>query len=89
MKFCCDKFKSDWNFPRNVGLNIRVSKFHPRDFNFLIKKEMYRFYITSGYKDNTKAEPNLVIAHCPYCGTNLFKYYKDDYYINESKEYFL
>jgi len=89
LKFCCDKFKFDWELPSYKGMNIRIAKFLPEDFFFLSNERLLRFYITSGYLKENKAIPNINIAFCPYCGESLFNFYTSDLYANENKTYFL
>lgn len=81
MKFCCDRFEVHHQFPRTHGLNIRIIKYSKSEL--LDKENLYRFYITIGYNENQENVPNLNIAFCPFCGINLFKYYKNDECVNE------
>lgn len=86
MKFCCDRFKMHYEFPRNHGLNIRIVKYTPEEL--IDTKNLYRFYIAIGYNESQKQVAHLNIAYCPFCGTSLFRFYKNDEYINESPGYF-
>ena len=81
MNFCCERFEIHYSFPRSHGLNIRVVKYSESEL--LDKFNLFRFYITNGYQVDETNIPNLNIAFCPFCGTNLFNYYKSDEYINE------
>jgi transcription initiation factor IIE alpha subunit len=82
----------------NLGINIRIIKFSS-DFlinqgGVIITKEGkeqlintkrndIRFYMTMGYE---KFSFDLAVANinfCPYCGTNLHKFYNKDEYANE------
>lgn len=86
-KYCCDKFKMQLSFNKEQGLNIRIIKFKPDDL--VDKSNLYRFFITPGYTEADRAVPTLNIAFCPFCGRNLFKYYKEEKYVNEYDDSFL
>lgn len=87
MKYCCDKFKQNLSLDSMIGLNIRVVKFNEEDL--IDKKNRYRFFITPGYKLGDRDVPTYNIAYCPFCGTNLFKFYANDKYVNEVDDSFL
>jgi hypothetical protein len=48
-------------------------------------ESLYRFFITIGYvsKFGFDKVPAMNIDFCPYCGVNLFKFYKKDEYVHE------
>ena len=81
VKFCCEKFEFRQSLPSEKGLNIRIVKYEPNQL--LDKDNLYRFYIATYFLKGEKCDMNLNIAFCPFCGTNLFKFYKSDDYINE------
>lgn len=87
MKFCCDKFKTRQELPRQSGLNIRVIKFSSKEL--IGGNDELRFFVTPGYSLGDQGVYTLNIAFCPFCGQNLFKFYKDDAYINEFYKEFL
>jgi hypothetical protein len=81
MKFCCDRFESGYNMPNHYGLNIRIVKYTKEEL--IDKQNLYRYYITPGYKEIDVKVPCFNIAFCPFCGTNLFSFYTLDEFINE------
>ena len=86
-KYCCDSFKLEAELPRETGLNIRIIKFDKNEL--MSPSSEFRFFITPGFNLQSKSIPTLNIAFCPWCGKNLFKYYKSDEYINEPYKDFL
>ena len=82
MKYCCEWFKSNHKLPREVGLNIRIIKY-PETL-LMDKANLYRYYISQAYTKEQQNVANLNIKFCPFCGTNLFKFYKNDEFVNES-----
>lgn len=87
MKFCCERFEHQLSLDREIGLNIRVVKIE--EDSHIDTKKRYRFFITPGYKVGDRAVAAYNIAYCPFCGTNLFAFYKADIYINETNHDFL
>lgn len=87
MKFCCERFKSRHESPREMGLNIRVLKFSKEEL--IDEKKPYRFFVSTAYALKDKGIATLNIAYCPFCGTSLFDFYKGDEYINEIDSSFL
>lgn len=98
MKFCCSIFESYYYIDNYLGFNIRLVKStNPSSLEMghllfyktkgLIKtkhkRRDLRFYITMGYENFNYSMPILNIGFCPFCGKNLFDFYKDDEYINE------
>lgn len=91
-KTCCDKFRFLHSGDSSLGLNIRVIKLsdsyikesEKRGFSLIKKKNQYNFIFTEGYsgKLDNKGQSTF-IEFCPFCGTNLKKFYRDDKYINE------
>lgn len=86
-KFCCERFEAAANLRREQGINIRIIKFNKEEL--LDQKNLYRFFVTPGYKIGDKSTPTLNIAHCPFCGQNLFLFYRSDEYVNENNSDFL
>jgi len=86
MKFCCERFEMHYFFPDNYGMNIRIVKYAENEL--LDKRNLYRFYITQGYALGQTNVSNLNVGFCPFCGENLFKFYKSDHYVNEKPGYF-
>ena len=89
MKFCCQTFNSGWSLNRLSPLNIRVVKIDFNEVPEIDKAYPYRFYMTTGYEENEKQIPVRFLSFCPFCGKDLFKFYKSDLYINESNQSFL
>ena len=97
MKFCCEKFKTHWQLPKQGHPNIRIVKYVSEFLNkgyvefegTKIKtnkkfKLPYRFYITWGYEKDFSIEMiYLFIEYCPFCGADLYKFYQSDEYANE------
>ena len=89
MKFCCEKFKTHWELNNQSYPNIRIVKISSNSLpSKLPVKNKYktsdlRFYITWGYKDFSMDLITLFIEHCPFCGADLFKFYRSDKYANE------
>ena len=86
-KYCCDRFKLSAELPRESGLNIRIIKFDKTEL--MDSSKQFRFFVTPGYTSESKGIPTLNIAFCPWCGKNLFNYYKADEYANETYKDFL
>jgi hypothetical protein len=72
---------------REQGLNIRILRFSESEL--MDKANKYRFFIAPAYSQNDKNVPAINIAYCPFCGTNLFEFYNDDIYVNETYKDFL
>lgn len=89
MKFCCQKFNSGWSLNRVSPLNIRVVKIDLKEVPEINPKYPYRFYLTIGYREGEKNVPSRFLSFCPYCGKDLFKFYKSDEYVNEHNQSFL
>ena len=85
--YCCDKFRNQCLQNRETGLNIRILKFN--EVELLDNESPYRFFITPGYSLTDKLVPTYNISFCPFCGQNLFMFYKDDRYVNENDNNFL
>lgn len=85
LKFCCQKFEFHYSGKKQFGLNIRIiglsEDFVQRgnlDFDMT-------YFITEGYEnDIDNCKKRIVINFCPFCGTNLRKYYIDKDYIQET-----
>ena len=81
MEYCCNKFETDLKLLFTTAPNIRIVKFEKEPL--LDNKIHYGFYITMGYEKFSLHLPKLTIHFCPYCGTNLKKFYKSDDFANE------
>jgi len=85
-RYCCERFESyvedslevlEGQIVAEHFPSIKIVKGVADKFNN--GKNLYSFLIICGFiKDNP---PTIVIAFCPFCGKNLFKYYKDDKYV--------
>jgi hypothetical protein len=80
MKNCCEKFKLYSDGQNESSPNIRIVKFLP---NLHQKKHYFRFFITHGYEKFNMDVIFMNIAYCPFCGKNLFDFYKEDTIPNE------
>jgi hypothetical protein len=86
MKFCCERFQNYYDRPKTRGPNIRIVKYSADQL--LDTTYRYRFYIAYDYTDEARLVPNMNIAYCPFCGTHLFEFYRDDKYVNEQPGFF-
>ena len=86
-KYCCVRFENQVVLPKESGLNIRILRFSENEL--ISNKNLYRFFITPGYSSSDRGVPTFNIAYCPFCGENLFQYYKSDSYVNENDSDFL
>lgn len=92
MEFCCDRFKSYYeDNSTNVG-QVLIERFPSIKIVKLPSvtgekiDNPYRYLFVCGL---IKDKPPLInMAHCPFCGTNLFKFYNKDAYINEDSDHF-
>ena len=89
MNFCCNSFQTDWFLDSRARPNIRIVKVDLKEVPQIDPKYPYRFYFTIGYSPEERNVPVRFIKYCPYCGKNLFKFYRDDEYINETNHNFL
>lgn len=98
MKFCCSKFEGSYYVNNSFGINIRIIKFSSdflikqggayisklgEEYRINTKRNDIRFYMTMGYEKFSFDLAMVNINFCPYCGTNLHKYYDKDEYANE------
>jgi len=93
MKFCCDKFKglhevaghsAIESLGRELYPNIAIVKLPPDQHNNGAR--LYRYLFVCGFM---KDKPPVVnMKHCPFCGTHLFAYYRDDAYVNGDSQVF-
>jgi hypothetical protein len=91
--FCCERFsnshgdgiqKSEEQNGRSVYPFILILKL--KSGRIFYPKTEYRFYLVCGL---IKDKPPFVnMAFCPFCGQNLFAFYKDDAFINRNIEEF-
>lgn len=89
MNFCCHDFQNDWTLDRRARPNIRIVKIDINTVPEINAKYPYRFYLTIGYDEHEKNVPSRSIKYCPYCGKDLYKYYRMDQYTNEHNQSFL
>ena len=88
LKYCCEHFKIRMGLEKFQHPNIRMVKWTDplmfrREKN---KKSMcYSFFWTDGYVDKFDLIGVLVIPinYCPFCGKDLYRYYKSDEYVHE------
>lgn len=96
LKYCCDEFKWRVSLNKREHPNIRIIRLtNPAHFmrheiiNFNtpenILKSKLRFFITEGYQEefDISKTSKMFIKYCPFCGRDLYKFYKDDGYANE------
>jgi len=87
-KFCCEKFETYYKTNNQSAPNIRIVKYTSE---YLLKstkdlgkyKIPYRYYITYGYEIFQIDMLAIFIEYCPFCGTDLYDFYKTDEYANE------
>lgn len=86
-KYCCARLGIRHEVPREEGMNLRVIK---KDPEFILDPNTeYRFFLTPGYKEGQqKALRYINIRYCPFCGTDLYVFYRSDVYVNERPGYF-
>ena len=82
MKYCCEKFEINHGFPNTTAPNIRMVKFEPIP-KAGVEKSHCSFFITMGYDKFSIRLPTMMINFCPFCGTNLKKFYTSEDYVNE------
>ncbi len=98
MKFCCFRFEMYYTLENRCCYNIRKVKLtSPRltehgmmkYYNIPSlrgtkhKRADICFVMTMGYDTFTFDAPTVFISFCPFCGVNLYDYYKSDEYVNE------
>ena len=90
MIFCCEKFETHWKFHNRSYPNLRIVRLASEWFSKTMpvkakyRKSPYRFYITWGYTNYFSFDLiTLSIDYCPFCGTDLYKFYRNDEYANE------
>lgn len=86
MNYCWERFESAHSMPNSYGLNIRIVKFKKEDL--IDKNFLYRYFITPGFSESAENIPRLNIAFCPFCGENLFAFYKSDVFVNAESKHF-
>jgi hypothetical protein len=100
-KYCCEKFEESHRRNRQSSPNIRIVKFVSEELidrspvSRLAKgiefyyedtrNSPFRFYISIGYEKFRPDIPAFNIDFCPFCGTNLYTFYKSDEYANETE----
>jgi hypothetical protein len=93
MKFCCDRFKNYYErgeiyegdkLVKEIYPKIKIVKIEADKYNNGVN--LFRFYFVAGFlKDRP---PVINMKYCPFCGKNLFNFYKSDLYINGRQEVF-
>jgi len=81
MKYCCYDFEAYAKVASTTTPNIKIVKFKP-----LVKGEEnqnFGFYCLSGYETFSIFLPKLNLRFCPFCGTELNRYYRDIGFVNE------
>jgi hypothetical protein len=78
MKFCCTDFRWRYTTSNGMGLNIRVAKLHD-------SLNSRGFFITEGYQQNDTDVKSARIKFCPFCGTDLNKFYKQNQALENAK----
>lgn len=78
-KICCDNFKWRYETSSGMGLNIRVARLVGLDSSPIA------FFITDGYTEESTNVKYCKIDYCPFCGTELAKFYKNEKKIINSK----
>jgi len=86
MKFCCEKFELHYSFRNGLAHSFRVINCEPITLSRENTTNHMRFIIiTSPYVNfNILETPSIMIDYCPFCGTDLHRYYKTEEYINET-----
>lgn len=82
MKYCCNDFEMYVKLPNTTSPNIRIVKLESLP-KYGDNKSHYAFYITTGYQEFSLRLPKLMINYCPFCRTELKKFYKSDNYVCE------
>lgn len=86
-KYCCARFGIRHEVSREEGINLRIVKPYPE--YRMDNTNVYRFYLTAGYKEGQKkVGKHISIRYCPFCGTDLYGFYRSDFYINEEPGFF-
>ncbi|MDR2009876.1 MAG: hypothetical protein LBQ22_05295 [Bacteroidales bacterium] len=81
IQYCCDRFSIYHQAHKRTFPNIRIIKYKSK---FLINGDNpYRFWITTGYEKFDLDNVMIQIVYCPFCGQDLYKFYKSDEYANE------
>ena len=90
LKYCCDRFEISATRAKTTNPNIRIVKLtSPHYFKQYVEKKFrknpLRFFLTQGFLEEFRVDltGNISIMYCPYCGKDLYKFYKDDAYANE------
>ena len=93
MKFCCEKFKSNYELGKiyeegklvkELYPNIKIIKLQADKYNE--GKNLYRYFLVCGFLSDNP--PVISMKYCPFCGTHLYDFYKADEYVNEKAETF-
>lgn len=92
-RFCCERFQSYYETgfvnegpgtpTRELYPNIKIIKLNEGPY---VGDKPYRFLIVCGFLRDKP--PAIYIGYCPFCGMDLFTFYKNDDYINEHEDTF-
>lgn len=88
-KYCCSGFRIDVELDKRACPNVRIIKLDSKEVKGINPDYPYRFYLTTGYNPGDYQVPSRMLNFCPYCGTNLYRFYRSDKYINENDHTFL
>lgn len=88
LKYCCESFESFATIRKELAPNIRIvrftSKFFFENVPRKFAKNPLRFMLTLGYQGEYNIQnAGNSIMYCPFCGTDLYKFYKDIRYATE------
>ncbi len=85
-QYCCDRFSIYHQAHKRTFPNIRIVKWKSKHF-FKNDGNPYGFWITVGYETfetwDLSSKHRWPITYCPFCGKDLYKFYKSDEYANE------
>ena len=80
-KYCCERFQGYYEKPEPSRLTfpfIKIYKIEKDEWNK--GKKLLRYSIVCGFEKDKP--PHIIIKYCPFCGKNLFKFYKSDKWVN-------
>ncbi len=92
LKYCCEKFKDYATLEKRYTPIIRIIKL-TSDYYFENSNDKYFqksgliFEITEAYSGEYKTLKGwtIIIDYCPFCGTNLHKFYTSQDYAHETE----
>jgi hypothetical protein len=89
LKFCCERFKNYYSSGEVIHEgkvisetfpNIRITKLEKTRFNE--GTSLIRFVIICSSLKEIGDVSYVLISYCPFCGCELYKFYKDEQYFN-------